>query len=63
LPWREKMPVKIDVLKCTGCGNCTYLCPTGALTIDELKCRVLDGCTGCGVCVEACSFQAIKLEN
>jgi ferredoxin len=57
------MSVNIDTLKCTGCGNCTYLCPVGALAIVDTKCRVGDGCTSCGACVEVCSFEAIKLEK
>ena len=57
------MPAKIDVLKCTGCGNCIFLCPVGALVIDDSKCRVLEGCIACGTCLEACSFKAIKLEG
>jgi NAD-dependent dihydropyrimidine dehydrogenase PreA subunit len=57
------MTVIIDPLKCTGCGNCTFLCSNGALVIDDCKCRVHDGCIDCGVCVDACSFKAIKPEK
>jgi NAD-dependent dihydropyrimidine dehydrogenase PreA subunit len=56
------MPAEIDPLKCTGCGNCTFLCSAGVLAIDDLKCRVYDGNSDCGVCLDACPFQAIKLE-
>ncbi|HTY81171.1 MAG TPA: 4Fe-4S binding protein [Dehalococcoidales bacterium] len=55
------MSVTIDKLKCTGCGNCTFLCPMGALIIEDSKCHVEDHCIECGTCVEACSFKAIKL--
>ncbi|MGD0794511.1 MAG: 4Fe-4S binding protein [Dehalococcoidales bacterium] len=57
------MGVIINLLKCTGCGSCTYLCPAGVLVLDDLKCRIQAGCTSCGECVDACSFKAIKLEG
>jgi electron transfer flavoprotein alpha subunit len=57
------MGIKIDLLKCTGCGTCISLCPVGVLSIEDTKCRVQEGCTSCGACVDACSFEAIKLER
>jgi ferredoxin len=59
----NNMGVRIDLLKCTGCGNCTYLCPVGVLVIVDTKCRVRGGCTSCGDGVDPCSFQAINLEK
>jgi NAD-dependent dihydropyrimidine dehydrogenase PreA subunit len=55
------MGVKIDTLRCTGCGACTYLCPVGVLVIEDMKCRVEEGCISCGKCVERCHWQAITL--
>ena len=55
------MDIRIDPLKCTGCGQCTYNCPVGALSIVEAKCVVQDGCVACGSCVDICSFQAISI--
>jgi len=55
------MGIKIDLLKCTGCGACTFVCPVGVLSIEDMKCRVADGCTSCGACVNTCPFQAITL--
>jgi ferredoxin len=57
------MGVKIDTLRCTGCGACTYVCPVGILTVEDMKCRVSDGCISCGLCVEQCQWQAITLEK
>jgi ferredoxin len=57
------MGVKIDTLKCTGCGACTYVCPAGVLLVEDMKCRVSEGCISCGACVDACAFQAITLED
>jgi len=53
--------VKIDTLKCTGCGACTFICPVGVLSIEDMKCRVAEGCISCGDCINACSWQAITL--
>ncbi len=54
--------VKRDEKKCTHCGACTAVCPTGALNIlrpemfvefDEQKCSV------CELCVPACPTRAM----
>jgi ferredoxin len=57
------MDIKIDLLKCTGCGTCTYLCPVGVLSVVDMKCRVAEGCISCGNCVEICSFKAISVDD
>jgi len=54
--------VKRDTNKCTQCGACTAVCPTGALHIvrpemavefDETKCSV------CELCIPACPSRAM----
>ena len=57
------MAIKIDELKCTGCGACIYACPVAVLEIDDMKCRLREGCISCGVCVDLCSFKAITIEE
>jgi NAD-dependent dihydropyrimidine dehydrogenase PreA subunit len=54
--------ITIDVERCTGCGACLEVCPTGALylvdgkaTVDEARCRV------CDACLAACPTVAITL--
>ena len=57
------MAIKIDTLKCTGCGACIYVCPVGVLEVDDMKCRVKEGCISCGKCVEVCNWMAITLKK
>ena len=57
------MGIKIDLLKCTGCEACIYVCPEGVLVVTDMKCRVKEGCTSCGKCVEECNWKAITLEK
>jgi len=57
------MGVTIDLLRCTGCGNCLPVCPVGVLSLVDMKCTVADGCTECGACVDACTFHAIAMEG
>ena len=56
--------VKRTIKKCTHCGACTAVCPTGALFIqrpdmsvdfDQKKCSV------CELCVPACPTRAMKV--
>ena len=52
---------KVDKEECGLCGACVEVCPTGAVTMDEVVTINPDECTGCGVCVEQCPNQAITL--
>jgi ferredoxin len=55
------MAVKIDRLKCIGCGACTFVCPVEVLEIEDMKCKANPGCISCGQCVTACTWDAITL--
>lgn len=50
--------------KCTHCGVCVGLCPTGALYLDS-KTRLVsfDGnkCVACEICVKPCPTRAIEV--
>ncbi|MEA3298473.1 MAG: electron transfer flavoprotein subunit alpha [Chloroflexota bacterium] len=50
--------------KCTGCGICVKVCPTGALSMASNIARLEeDKCTLCGSCVSSCPFEAITMER
>ena len=45
--------MQINPKKCVACGNCTYVCPMGAIYIDPVKKRATidrDECVECYAC-------------
>ena len=56
--------IVIHEAKCTGCGICVKVCPTGALSMVSNIARLEeDKCTLCGSCVSSCPFGAITMER
>jgi len=55
--------IKIDKLICKGCSACLYVCPVGALELEDMKVKVTDACISCGQCVPVCNWMAITLEK
>ncbi len=55
------MPAKIIVDKCSGCGSCADVCPTEAITVDDVAVVDENECTDCGSCVDECPEEAIEL--
>ena len=50
--------------RCTHCGACITICPTGAFTLDLPSRRVkfLDKkCIVCGLCIKACPPRAMEM--
>ncbi len=61
-------PLSQDVLrnesKCTDCGVCVPICPTGALVVDlhTRKVHFYDNkCIACELCVKACPTRAMEV--
>ena len=53
-----------DTEKCTHCGACTAVCPTGALYIKRPEMEVLfeqDMCSVCELCILTCPTKAMGL--
>lgn len=51
----------VDETLCTLCGVCVTLCPTGAITMENVVRIDPQKCTGCAVCVRECPSEAIQL--
>jgi ferredoxin len=50
--------------RCTHCGACVVLCPSGALSLDFSTRRVNfdhNKCIACGICVPACPPRAMEI--
>jgi len=53
-----------DEERCTHCGACIVVCPTGALSMD-LESREVsfdaEKCVACGICVDVCPPRAMSI--
>jgi ferredoxin len=50
--------------KCTHCGVCVPICPTGALIVDEVTRKIIfknDKCIACELCVKICPPRAMEV--
>jgi len=50
--------------RCTHCGACITICPTGAFELDSLTRRVNfydEKCLACELCIKACPPRAMEL--
>ena len=55
--------IKRDNRKCTHCGACTAVCPTGALSVQRPEMTVLFDqakCSVCELCVPTCPTRAME---
>ncbi|MBE3585750.1 MULTISPECIES: NIL domain-containing protein [Desulfofundulus] len=51
--------------RCTMCGACTAICPTGALHLRRPEMEVVfdgDSCVVCQLCVKACPVRAMEVK-
>jgi ferredoxin len=50
--------------RCTQCGACVTICPTGAFKLDQKTMVVKfdnEKCIGCGLCIPACPPHAMEV--
>jgi len=50
--------------RCTHCGACRTVCPTGAFVVDQSTRFVEfvhESCVACGLCIKACPPRAMEL--
>ncbi len=53
-----------DDARCTHCGACVVVCPTGALALDLDSREVIfdaEQCVACGICVPVCPPRAMSI--
>ncbi len=63
-PMREQFrgfPV-LNNTKCSDCGKCLNICPTGALKLNPISID-MGKCTFCGACQNICEKHAVKFSN
>jgi uncharacterized Fe-S center protein len=57
----SSMKPRIEVAKCTGCGQCITWCPETAITMNGSVAVINEKiCIGCGECLTVCHFDAVK---
>lgn len=55
----------LDETRCTGCGDCVFVCPADCLEMTETLPwlpRPSD-CLSCSLCVLICPAQALRMET
>jgi Fe-S-cluster-containing hydrogenase component 2 len=52
----------VERTKCVGCGDCTRICPTGAITLVDGRAVInTELCINCKFCVKTCTYKAVRV--
>jgi len=67
VPYKERVPLggvapETDRERCTLCGRCEQVCPTGAIKVTDVVTTEADKCVMCCACVKICE-EAARLFN
>ncbi len=60
----DVITLSYDAERCTGCRQCTMVCPHGVFAMDGTRAVLADkgACMECGACARNCAFGAISLQ-
>ena len=60
---KDVVTLRLDPVKCTGCGMCLDVCPRAVLTRSNGKVTImsLDACIECGACQQNCPAGALSV--
>lgn len=53
--------VFVDSDRCVGCGICQGVCPTGAISVENVAQVDSERCTGCRLCLDQCPRAALSI--
>lgn len=66
-PWKgihvmREHSIKIDTVKCIGCGLCQKDCPESNILVANKRAKIISqGCIKCGHCVAICPKEAVSM--
>ncbi|ABN54176.1 MAG TPA: 4Fe-4S dicluster domain-containing protein [Hungateiclostridium thermocellum] len=60
-----KKYASVDRSRCASCGECTRVCPKGAINVFYgcFAAVNIENCIGCGKCARACPAGCIKVNS
>ena len=59
----NEIAIQVDLAKCTRCGFCSEVCPSGIIRVDENGPVLIapKACIKCGHCEERCPFKVKQM--
>jgi len=62
---KDVVTLKLDEMKCAGCGTCLLVCPHAVFQQDNGKVRIgnRDACMECGACAQNCPVGAVTVKS